>query len=70
MSDFPADEIFYVFEDSSDKIWYGTDKGLVTRNDGNTDWEQWKKSNSELNTDTVKSIIEDASGDLWIGTPK
>lgn len=49
--------------DSKDRLWIGTPSGLYVY-----DGIGWKKFTSELPSETVTAIEEDAYGNIWIGT--
>jgi ligand-binding sensor domain-containing protein/signal transduction histidine kinase len=54
-----------IFQDSSGKIWFGTQNGLACK-DG-AKWRRFTTTNG-LSSDFVRAIAEDNQGSLWIGT--
>jgi signal transduction histidine kinase/ligand-binding sensor domain-containing protein len=60
-----------VLEDTSDKLWVGTDEGLNTydRETGQWQWFRQEPNNpNSLSHNWIMSLYQDQSGILWIGT--
>ena len=55
-----------VADRTNNRIWFGTNGGLFGLRD--TAWTIFKRSNSPLPSDTVRSLFIDYRGNLWIGT--
>jgi len=55
-----------ILEDKSGNLWFGTQRGGVSRFDGINFTHYTKKEG--LSNNTVRSILEDKSGNLWFGT--
>ncbi|PID86342.1 hypothetical protein CSB08_01105 [Candidatus Gracilibacteria bacterium] len=67
----PGNEINYIFQDSSLKIWFGTNDGIgILDNDGTTWLEPFNSSNSSngLYTNKILYLFEDSSNNIWVGT--
>ncbi len=70
----PQKDITCLYEDSKRNIWVGTkDDGLfrLDRNGGNTNYMHtpYKEGNG-LSSNHVRCVVEDNSGDYWVGTFK
>ena len=57
----------YMTVDKSNNIWIATFSGGLVRFDG-TNWKTYNKSNSDLPSDNLETVIVDSVGNLWIGT--
>jgi ligand-binding sensor domain-containing protein len=62
-----ANSISYIFQDSRNFLWIGTDRGLV-RYDGQFFKHYNQISEGGLTNRIVTCINEDAAGNIWIGT--
>jgi ligand-binding sensor domain-containing protein len=51
---------------NNNRTWFGTNGGLFALRD--TSWTVFRRSNSPLPSDTVKSLYIDFRGNLWCGT--
>jgi ligand-binding sensor domain-containing protein/signal transduction histidine kinase len=56
-----------IYQDRKQRLWFGTQGGLA-RWDGR-DWNIYTTRDG-LSSDSVRAIIEDAAGNLWIGTER
>jgi PAS domain S-box-containing protein len=64
----PIDMIFKIYQNSKGELWIGTNgKGLFRLSGGR---QLHYNQNNGLSNNFVRSIIEDRSGRLWIGTRK
>ncbi len=63
----PGKVIFAIAGDRAGKVWLGTQNGLLCY-DGNR-WIRWGRE-AGLPDDSVRAILEDSRGDLWVGTRK
>jgi len=61
----PSPEVYCVFEDSKERMWFGTDNG-VSRFDGYEFHNYGPKQG--LNQNVVFDILEDAQHRIWFGT--
>ena len=59
-------QILDIYEDSSQRIWIGTDGSGLGKYDMKKDSFSWIRSENGLNKVTVSSIIQDNQGALWI----
>lgn len=59
----------WVFEDSKENLWVGTDDGLNLLNKSKTGFIHFRTEDG-LPSNFVVSITEDNNGNLWIGTNK
>ena len=57
--------VFTLFIDSERNIWFGSESGLFVINEDSSVYKYYKK---ELSNISVKSILEDHHGNLWLGT--
>ena len=58
-------EVLAIFEDRARRLWVGTPRGLVCRRD--RDWSVQRLLAGDDFLD-IRSVAEDADGDLWVGT--
>jgi signal transduction histidine kinase/ligand-binding sensor domain-containing protein/CheY-like chemotaxis protein len=63
-----ADAVFALHEDRAGRIWVGTDRGLNLYERATDDFFNPVSVDSSLNGARVRSIIDDHTGALWIGT--
>ncbi len=59
--------VYCIFEDSKQRLWVGTDKGLNYYHRETGKFESFSKSDG-LFRDAVFSIVEDRSGKLWLSS--
>jgi ligand-binding sensor domain-containing protein len=67
-----SDRISVLFEDSKERLWIGTHKGLHLYKediDGFIKLYHQAGSNEGLSNDIITCIAEDQEGNIWIGTP-
>jgi len=64
--DFPISEIRTIYLDDTNRLWIGTYKNGVFIYD--IDNDVISKMDKELNHREIWSIVQDSSGDIWIGT--
>lgn len=57
--------ILAIHEDRSGRLWLGTPKGLVRRDE--KDWKVFTTADG-LSSDEVQALADDSEGNLWIGT--
>ncbi|MEN2398914.1 two-component regulator propeller domain-containing protein [Flavobacterium sp. MC2016-06] len=65
----PSNNIFSIIKTKKGEIWLGTSKGLcqlMSRKNGRFSFKNYPLNNSDLLN--VQAVIEDTSGNLWIGT--
>jgi len=72
MVDFPelpkGENIFWLFEDSNQKIWIGGDNGIYTLNETSQAFEKYKDKDGLVPDNSVAfAIAEDHQKQLWIG---
>lgn len=60
--------VFSITVDKNDIVWIGTSDGLLSYNKTNGSIAEYKTSNGGLSNNYVRCVIEDKSGQLWIGT--
>ncbi|MGC9945573.1 MAG: two-component regulator propeller domain-containing protein [Bryobacteraceae bacterium] len=60
-------EIRSIFEDSGHSLWVGAKDGLWRRRPNATSWIRYGTADG-LTEDYIRSVTEDAEGNLWIGT--
>ena len=60
--------VFSITVDKNDIVWIGTSDGLLSYNKTNGSISEYKTSNGGLSNNYVRCVIEDKSGQLWIGT--
>ena len=63
--------LFCLFEDSKQRMWVGTDQGLLLYKREANAFAQFMPNNADTNSlsnDKVKTIAEDKYGNIWIGT--
>ena len=53
--------------DSRDRLWIGTYDNGISMYDG-SDWTVYRRSNSKLSSDSIKSLAIDAQDRVWVGT--
>jgi ligand-binding sensor domain-containing protein len=56
-----------VFDDETDRLWIGTNTGLVVR-DPDGSLTKYTTSNSNLISDWIQTLLIDSQGRIWIGT--
>ncbi|WP_282080406.1 hybrid sensor histidine kinase/response regulator transcription factor [Aquimarina algiphila] len=57
-----------LFQDSCDNIWLGYDKGLAIFNPKSETFEDFRLNSEVALTSSVRTLCEDRSGNLWIGS--
>ncbi|MDT0648352.1 two-component regulator propeller domain-containing protein [Zunongwangia sp. F260] len=62
---FHNNQILDIYEDSSKKIWIGTDGSGLCKYDMKKDIFSWIKPETGINKVTVSSIIQDENGAIW-----
>jgi ligand-binding sensor domain-containing protein/signal transduction histidine kinase/DNA-binding response OmpR family regulator len=62
------DYIFDIFEDSQQHLWLGTNGGGLVLFDRDTEKFISYTTNDGLSDNSVKNVIEDNKGDLWLAT--
>ena len=62
-----SNDIRSIYQDSFNKIWIGTSKGLMTYNSGTGQFQEVKQLKA-INNRVIHTIHETKNGDLWIGT--
>ena len=66
-SSFPKNvNIRTLFEDSQNKLWIGTEKGVLIRR-SNGEWDSIT-TRTGLSNEQIRCIAEDFDGNIWIGT--
>ena len=63
----PARAIGSLFEDSQQRMWFGTGSGLSRYNKESNNFTSFGAKNGFVN-DVIRSIVEDPLGRLWLGT--
>jgi signal transduction histidine kinase/ligand-binding sensor domain-containing protein/DNA-binding response OmpR family regulator len=63
-----ADAVFALHEDRAGRIWIGTDEGLSLYEPATDDFSNYASHSPTLNGARIRSIIDDHTGALWIGT--
>jgi len=69
----PSNRIQYIFEDSDNNLWLGTNGGLVRFNREHNNFDRWQDKEQiegKLASNIIYYITEDAHKNLWIGTEK
>lgn len=68
-SEIPSDSVYAIYIEADGDQWYGTDHGVGFHDTYNTreDWTVYRFG-SGLAGDTVLTICEDLSGNIWFGT--
>lgn len=65
-----SNRVIYVFEDSKKRLWLGTeDNGLNLFNKRDSSFTVYLKGDG-LPNNTIKGMLEDAHGNLWVSTNK
>ncbi len=59
--------IQYIFQDSQDRLWIATRKGLNQYNSENDDFIRFDKSDG-MPSNVIAGIVEDTNGNLWLST--
>lgn len=63
--------LYCVFEDSRQRVWVGTAKGLFLYNKATHSFWQYRRDSLDRSTlvnDNVRVLAEDQAGHLWVGT--
>ncbi len=66
---FTGKKVFFIWEDSKDNLWFGTDNGLNKFNYEDSTFTVITEDDG-LPSNVVKSMLEDDQGNLWMGTNK
>ncbi len=66
-SGLPHNTIYAITQDKDGFIWIGTDRGLVRHGGRNFDIFS-SKNTSEIQDDSITSIVKDGNGGLWIAS--
>lgn len=68
---FISSSINDIFQDSRERVWIGTDNGLICFPDPDTfSYEKQYADNSSLSSEAIMSVIEDKAGTIWFATAK
>ena len=68
-SRYPDNNVYVMFKDSKDIIWFGTMFGLIMYDGNNyTKFRYNPEDSNSISNDDVISICEDSKGYLWFGT--
>ncbi len=61
---------YTIFEDSKNRLWFGTKEGLVLLSEDRKNYTTYQSSDTTgaLLHDVVRVVIETKNGDIWIGT--
>lgn len=60
--------IFYLFCDSKNRIWIGTDGGIYVYDIATSQIRHYSTQNSELNDNNIRTFCEDYNGNIWVGS--
>jgi len=63
-----ADVVWYVFIDSKDQIWLGTQLGISKFDKETKTFMNFNQRNSPMKSENVRVIYEDIRGDYWFGS--
>jgi ligand-binding sensor domain-containing protein len=61
----PSNNIFTLYEDKSERMWIGSDRGVSIYADG--EFSNFSTADG-LVANSVYAVLEDVNGDVWIGT--
>ncbi len=60
--------LFYLFCDSKNRIWIGTDGGIYIFDIVTSQIRHYSTDNSELNDNNIRTFCEDNKGNFWVGS--
>ena len=63
-----ADVVWYVFIDSKEELWLGTQLGISKFNSSTKKFINFNRGNSPMKSENVRVIFEDKHGNYWFGS--
>jgi ligand-binding sensor domain-containing protein/serine phosphatase RsbU (regulator of sigma subunit) len=67
-SSISADVVWYVYIDSKEEIWLGTQLGISKFNADTKTFTNFNQSNSPMKSENIRVIYEDKHGNYWFGS--